>query len=562
MCRRLLLFLSLLGTSAGQSRPAADLIIINANVYTMDSKKPKAEAVAVLGDRIAAVGSNSEIEAWRDSKTRVIDAAGKLVLPGFDDAHVHFLDSGLALDSVQLKAAASPAEFVRIMAEFVRSRPKGEWVTGGNWDEQNWNPPKLPTKDLVDPVTPDTPVAVSRYDGHMCLANSVALRLAGITAKTPDPPGGTIVRDAHGNPTGILKDAAQGFIDRVIPPPSRSQRIAAARRALAHARSVGVTSVQEMGNEGEDLGLNISIYKELEESGELTTRIYVAPMIEGWEKQAQLGIRHGFGSSLLRIGAVKGYADGSLGSSTAYFFEPYTDNPSSRGLLTAEMQPLSKMQAAMMGADKQGLQLCIHAIGDEAISLTLDLFQNVIQANGQRDRRLRIEHAQHLASKDFDRFAKLGVIASVQPYHAIDDGRWAERRIGPQRIKTTYAFRSFLDHGVKLALGTDWNVAPLNPMLTIYAAVTRTTLDGKNPGGWVPEQKITVQEAIEAYTMGSAYAEFQENEKGSITPGKLADVILLSHDIFAIDPKLLANVGVETTILGGKIVWQKTAQRQ
>src|SRR5919197_1010271 len=379
MCRRLLLFLSLLGTSAGQSRPAADLIIINANVYTMDSKKPKAEAVAVLGDRIAAVGSNSEIEAWRGPKTRVIDAGGKLVLPGFNDAHVHFVNSGLALDSVQLKAAASPAEFVRIMAEFVRSRPKGEWVTGGNWDEQNWNPPKLPTKDLVDPVTPDTPVAVSRYDGHMCLANSVALRLAGITAKTPDPPGGTIVRDAHGNPTGILKDAAQGFIDRVIPPPSRSQRIAAARRALAHARSVGVTSVQEMGNEGEDLGLNISIYKELEESGELTTRIYVAPMIEGW--------------------------------------------------------------------DKQGLQLCIHAIGDEAISLTLDLFQNVIQANGQRDRRLRIEHAQHLASKDFDRFAKLGVIASVQPYHAIDDGRWAERRIGPQRIKTTYAFRSFLDHG-------------------------------------------------------------------------------------------------------------------
>ena len=557
MARRLLGLLALLGTSVGQSRPAANLIIINANVYTVDSRKPKAEAVAVLGERIVSVGSNSEVEAWRGSKTRVIDAGGKLVLPGFNDAHVHFLDSGLGLDSLQLKAAVSPAEFVRTIAAFVRTRSRGEWVTGGGWDEQNWNPPNLPTKDLIDPVTPETPVAVSRYDGHTYLANSVALSLAGITSKTPDPPGGTIVRDAQGNPTGILKDAAKGFIDQVIPPLSHSQRIAAARRALAHARSLGVTSVQEMGNEGEDLGLNVGVYRELEERGELTTRIYVAPMIEGWEKQARLGIRHSFGSPLLRIGAVKGYADGSLGSSTAYFFEPYADDPRNHGLLTAEMQPLSKMQAAMAGGDKQGLQLCIHAIGDEAISLTLDLFQSVVQANGERDRRLRIEHAQHMASKDFDRFRKLGVIASVQPYQAIDDGRWAEKRIGPQRIKTMYAFRSFLDHGVKLALGTDWDVAPLNPMLTIYAAVTRATLDGKNPGGWVAEQRITVQEAVEAYTTGSAYAEFEENEKGSITPGKLADMVVLSDDIFAIDPKLIRNVSVEATIMGGKVVWEK-----
>jgi predicted amidohydrolase YtcJ len=224
------------------------------------------------------------------------------------------------------------------------------------------------------------------------------------------------------------------------------------------------------------------------------------------------------------------------------------------------MQPLSKMRGRLMGGDKAGLQLCVHAIGDEAISLTLDLFHDVIKANGQKDRRLRIEHAQHVAPKDFDRFGALGVIASVQPYHAIDDGRWAEKRIGPERIKTSYAYRSLLDHGARLALGTDWDVAPLNPLLTIYAAVTRATLDGKNPGGWVPEQRLSVAEAVEAYTMGSAYAEFQENEKGSITPGKLADMVILSDDIFGIDPKLIRTVQVETTILGGKVVWQRSAR--
>jgi predicted amidohydrolase YtcJ len=394
----------------------------------------------------------------------------------------------------------------------------------------------------------------------MYLANSLALKLAHISASTPDPPGGQIVRDSNGNPTGILKDAALKLMDVAIPPLSQKQKLEATQRALAHARSLGVTSVQEMGNPSENLSRNLEVYKELEEKGELTTRIYVAPMIEDWENYARVGVRHAFGSNRLRTGAIKAYADGSLGSSTAYFFEPYNDDPHTRGLLTDEMQPLSKMRGRLMGGDKAGLQLCVHAIGDEAISLTLDLFHDVIKANGQKDRRLRIEHAQHVAPKDFDRFGALGVIASVQPYHAIDDGRWAEKRIGPERIKTSYAYRSLLDHGARLALGTDWDVAPLNPLLTIYAAVTRATLDGKNPGGWVPEQRLSVAEAVEAYTMGSAYAEFQENEKGSITPGKLADMVILSDDIFGIDPKLIRTVQVETTILGGKVVWQRSAQ--
>ena len=557
----LLLFLAgmMWAQEQDQNRPAADLIVTNARVYTADKQQLRAEAVAVLGERIVAVGSASAMDAWRGPGTRVIDAGGKLVLPGFNDAHVHFMDSGLGLASVQLKDAASPQEFSSRIGQYAAKQPKGRWILGGTWDEQRWNPPRLPTKELIDRLTPDNPVAVGRYDGHMYLANSLALKLAHITAETPDPPGGEIGRDAHGNPTGILKDAAKDLVEAVIPPLSHEQRLEAARSALTLARSVGATSVQEMANSNEDLSRNLEIYKELEEKGELTTRIYVAPLIDNWENYARVGMRHAFGSSLLRTGALKSFADGSLGSTTAYFFQPYTDDPKTRGLLTDEMQPLSKMRERLVGADKAGLQLCVHAIGDEAISLVLDLYQDVLKSNGEKDRRWRIEHAQHMAPKDFDRFARLGVIASVQPYHAIDDGRWAERRIGPERIKTTYAFRTFLNHEVRLALGTDWDVAPLNPLLTIYAAVTRATLDGKNPNGWMPEQKLSVAEAVQAYTMGSAYAEFQENNKGSITPGKLADMVILGDDIFAIDPKLIRDVQVETTILGGKVVWERTA---
>jgi predicted amidohydrolase YtcJ len=541
-----------------QNRPAADLIVINAKVYTVDKQRPHAEAVAVLGERIVAVGSTSAIDAWRGPGTRVIDAGGKLVLPGFNDAHVHFMDSGLGLASVQLKDASSPQEFASRIAQYAAKQPRGQWILGGTWDEQRWNPPQLPNKELIDQVTPDNPVAVGRYDGHMYLANSLALKLAHITAATPDPPGGEIGRGAHGNPTGILKDAAKSLVEAAIPPLSHERRLEAARSALALARSVGVTSVQEMANSNEDLSRNLEIYKELEEKGELTTRIYVAPLIDNWENYARVGMRHAFGSNLLRIGALKSFADGSLGSTTAYFFQPYSDDPKIRGLLTNEMQPLSKMRKRLIGADRAGLQLCVHAIGDEAISLVLDLYQDVVKSNGEKDRRWRIEHAQHMAAKDFERFARLGVIASVQPYHAVDDGRWAERRIGPERIKTTYAFRTFLNHGVRLALGTDWDVAPLNPLLTIYAAVTRATLDGKNPDGWIPEQKLNVAEALQAYTTGSAYAEFQEKDKGSITPGKLADMVILSDDIFSIDPKLIREVQVETTIMGGKAVWERT----
>ena len=534
-----------------QNKPAADLIITNAKIWTVDKTRPQAESLAVLRDRIVAVGSNAEVDAWHGPQTRIIDAQGKLLLPGFNDAHVHFVDGGQHLDEVQLKDAATPQEFARRIGERAKTTPKGEWITGGDWDEQKWSPPNLPTKELVDPVTPDTPVWVNRYDGHESLANSLTLRLAGITAKTPDPAGGQIVRDAQGNPTGVLRDAAQDLVFKVMPPLSAQQRMRAIRRALEHAASLGVTSVQHMNPEYAD----IETYARLQEHGALTARIYAAPMETGWKDQAKIGVRSAFGTPFLRVGAVKGYADGSLGSETAYFFEPYTDAPKTHGLLSDEMHPPSAMRQRLQGADAAGLQLCIHAIGDQAISMTLDMFEQIEKADGRRDRRWRIEHSQHMAARDFERYARLGVIASVQPYHAIDDGRWAEKRIGAERIKRTYAFRTFLKSGVKLAFGTDWTVAPLSPMWTIYAAVTRATLDGKNPEGWVPEQKLTVAEAVEAYTMGSAYAEFQEKEKGSITPGKLADFVVLSDDIFSIPATSIKDVKVEATFVGGKVVY-------
>ena len=544
-------FLLAIAFAQNAGKPAADMIIENAKIYTVDPALPEAQALAVWHDRIVAVGSNADVEAWRGPKTQVLDAGGKLLLPGFNDAHVHFVSGGTQLDAIQLTDATSIEEFQRRIAERARATPKGEWILGGDWDDTKWNPSRLPTKEDIDRVAPDTPVFLSRYDGHMGVANSVALKLAGINAQTSEIPGGTIVRDGQGNPTGALKDAAMSYIDKVIPDLSHEQRLHAVKRALLHAAAVGVTSVQDMTPEYAD----VAVYSELRERGELTTRIYAAHVIPAVDDQIRIGIRHAFGDAWLRIGALKAFADGSLGSRTAYFFEPFTDQPNNRGLLSEGMHPVSKMHDRMMRADAAGLQICTHAIGDQGISMILDIYSDIEKAHGPADRRWRIEHAQHMAGKDFDRFAQLHVIASVQPYHAIDDGRWAEARIGHDRASRTYAFRTFLNHGVRLAFGTDWDVAPLNPLYGIYAAVTRATLDGKNPNGWFPEQKLTVAEAVEAYTMGSAYAEFQDQEKGSITPGKLADMVLLSDDILSIDAVKIRDVKVLKTFVGGKVVW-------
>jgi predicted amidohydrolase YtcJ len=536
---------------ANAAPPAADLIIMNARIWTVNPAQAEAQALAVLNGRITAVGTDAEVQNWKGPHTRVVNADGKRLLPGFNDAHVHFSDGGASLTAVQLNDAASREEFVKRIRDYAAHAASGEWIRAGDWDETKWTPAVMPTRQDIDPVTPNNPVAIDRYDGHSILVNSRALALAGITAATPDPPGGVIVRDAKGQPTGTLADAAADLVEKVIPAPTAAQRRRAIEGALHEAAKLGVTSVQDMREDYGDLG----VYAQLLREGKLTVRLYAAPPIAAVEDQARLGIGHAFGSPSLRIGALKMFADGSLGSHTAYFFEPFLDVPTSRGLLAEDMLPIDRTRQRLLRADATGLQVCTHAIGDAAISTILDLYAEVQSKDGPRDRRWRIEHAQHMAARDFERFAQLHVIASVQPYQAIDDGRWMEPRIGHDRASRTYAFKTFLDHGVRLAFGTDWPVASFDPILTLYAATTRATLDGKHPHGWFPEQKISIQQAIFAYTMGSAYAEFQEHEKGSIEPGKLADFVLLSEDVLNIPAERIRGVHVLKTWVGGEQVF-------
>jgi len=531
---------------------APDLVILNAAVHTMDDARPAAGAVAILGNRIAALGSTAEIRALGGPRTRVIDAAGKLVLPGFNDSHTHFLMGGFSLASIDLRDAASPEEMARRVKEYARNVPKGRWILGGDWDHEKWPGAPLPTRQMIDAVTPDHPVLLRRLDGHMALANSVALKLAGITKETKDPPGGLIVRDPKsGEPTGILKDSASDGMDRVVPDKTFEEKHAAARAATEHAAQVGVTSLTDMSADA-DVGL----YQYMLERGELKTRIYAVRSIMSWEALGRTGVRAAFGSDRLRIGGLKGFADGSLGSTTALFYEPYNAAPDTRGLLFDQMLPEGAMLKRVEGGDKLGLQVMIHAIGDEANARILDIYRQVAQQNGPRDRRFRIEHAQHLRASDIPRFGQQKVIASMQPYHAADDGRWCEKRIGAERSKGTYAFRTLLDTGAVLAFGSDWTVAPLNPLLGLKAAVTRQTLDGKHPEGWIPQQKLTLDEAVRAYTVGSAYAEFAEQVKGTLSPGKLADLVMLDRDLYQIDPADIDKARVVLTVMDGQIVWQ------
>ncbi len=549
----LLVALSLLALSGTRAQSRADLILLNGKIWTVNPKQPEAEAVACIGNTIVAVGTTNEIKAWAGEKTRIIDLAGKRVVPGFNDAHVHFYSGGANLSSVQLRAVKSDKEFAQHIRAFAARIPKGRWITGGDWDHEAWTPPHLPTRSMIDDATPEHPVFVNRLDGHMALANSLALKLAGITKDTPDPPGGTIVRDAHGEPTGVLKDAAMDPVYRVIPDDTQDEIMDAVRAAMRSAAENGVTSIQDMSASRAVL----TAYQDLLARNELTVRIYGFQPLASWKRQASVGLRAGFGNEKLKIGGMKGFADGSLGSTTALFYSPYDDAPSTSGLPSEEMIPESKMLANIIGADSAALQIGIHAIGDRANHIILDMFDRAVKHNGVRDRRFRIEHAQHLQRQDIASFAHQGVIASMQPYHAIDDGRWAEKRIGLERAKGTYAFRSLLDAGVILAFGSDWSVAPMDPLMGIYAAVTRRTLDGKHPDGWIPEQKISVAEAIKAFTLGPAFASFDEGIKGSIETGKLADMVVLSDDIFQMKPSLLNTARVLTTIFDGRVVYDR-----
>jgi len=529
----------------------ADIILINGHIWTANPSQPEAEALAVTQNRIIDVGKSSAMKELAWAKTRVIDLKGKLVVPGFIDAHTHFLNGGLALRSVHLRDCRSKKEFIEKIANKARELAPGSWILNGDWDEQHFSPVELPRKEWLDPVTPDNPVCLNRFDGHMILVNSLTLKLAGITKNTEAPPGGEIVKDPlSGEPTGILKDAATDLVYARIPEPSFSEKLEAVRLALKEAAKNGVTSIHDMSDAN-----SFEVYQELLNRGELTSRLYVYFQIPEIETFIRMKIKSGFGHPFLRIGGLKGFVDGSLGSGTAYFFEPYLDNPNNRGLLAAHMLPEGIMEKRLRQADLSGLQVAIHAIGDQANALILDIIEKIIKVNGQRDRRWRIEHAQHLRKSDIIRFGQLQLITSVQPYHAIDDGCWAENKIGKERTRTTYAFNSLLKAGAVLVFGSDWTVAPLNPLTGIYGASTRRTLDGKNPRGWIPEEKIPVEEALKSYTIRAAFAEFSEKEKGSLEPGKLADLVILDQDILRIRPEEIIKTRILLTMVDGKIVY-------
>lgn len=533
--------------------PAATAAIVNARVWTGERATPWAEAVAIRGDRIAAVGTSDEIRTLAAGVTPM-DAGGRLIVPGFIDTHVHFLDGGFRLASVQLRDAKTRDEFVARIKAFAATVPAGTWISGGDWDHSLWGG-ELPQRAWIDEATPNHPVWVNRLDGHMALANSAALRAAGVTKATKDIAGGEIVRLAGGEPTGLLKDNAMSLVDSAMPPPSDEMRARALAAAMKHVAEQGVTSVHNMGS-----WADLAAFERAHQTNALGTRIYgVVPLAE-WEKlrdavaKKEYGGSDGHGDEWLRVGGLKGFVDGSLGSHTAAFQEPFKDAPKDRGLLVNTPEDLYKW---ISGADKAGLQVMVHAIGDRANNLLLDIYDRVIGEDGARDRRFRIEHAQHLKATDIPRFAKLGVIPSMQPYHAIDDGRWAERYIG-DRIKTTYAFRALLDAGAALSFGSDWFVAPPTPLEGIYAAVTRRTLDDKNPNGWVPEQKISVEEALRAYTASAAHASFEESQKGTLAAGKLADLVMLDRNIFDVPPEEIRDVHVMLTMVGGKRVFERT----
>ena len=546
---RLLILIAVLPLAACD-RPApaatASLVFTDTRVWTGDPDKPWAEAVAVSGDIIIAVGSADEISAYVGDKTQVLSAQGSMLTPGFIDTHVHFIDGGAALASVQLRDASSPEEFTSRIAAFADTVEPGEWILGGTWDHQNWGG-ELPRRDWIDDVTPDNPVWVYRLDGHMALANSLALKAGGVDADTPDSAGGEILRYDDGRPAGILKDNAMSPVTAAVPRASDALLDRQVMAAMKYVAGNGVTTVHDMADWN-----SLAAYRRMQASGELITRIYSVVPLSDWERLRDELVANGSGDDWLRIGALKGFMDGSLGSHTAAFLEPFTDAPEERGFLINE---LDDMRSWISGADDAGLQVNVHAIGDSAIRDLLDIYLDVAEASGARDRRFRIEHAQHIHPDDIERFAIQNVIASMQPYHAIDDGRWAEKVIGAERSKTTYAFRSLIDAGVHLSFGSDWYVAPATPIEGIYAAVTRRTIDGANPGGWVPEQKITVEEALRAYTAEAAYASFEEDIKGMIKVGMIADLVLLDRDLTTIPPASIPETQVLATIVGGKVVY-------
>jgi hypothetical protein len=529
--------------------PAQELLFAGGRIWTGDPAQPTAAAVLVQGERIAHVGDEAVARARAAAGARHVDLRGRTLLPGMIDAHVHFLGGGEELLAPDLRTADSADELGRRLAAAANGLPKGSWLVSGSWDHERWPGAPLPTAADLDRHVPDYPVFVNRLDGHMAVANSLAIRLARVTAATRDPPGGTIVRAADGAPAGVFKDAAMALVAAHIPAWNEAQRRQRALAALRHAAELGVTSVHDML----DSFAPLPTYQQLHRDGLLTCRITLYTPLSQIDRWGAVHVQRGFGDDWLRIQGGKGFADGSLGSTTAWFHEPYDDAPGTRGLPMPELGD-GTLAGWLQQCAHLRLQPAVHAIGDAANQQVLDLFAATAEL---RPLRPRIEHAQHLRPDDLTRFAELGVVASMQPYHAVDDGRWARKRIGEVRCRTTYAFRSLLAAGAVLAFGSDWPVAPLSPWLGLHAAVTRATIDGAQPDGFVPEQKIGVAAALRAYTHGAAFAGFADDRLGMLRAGFLADLVVVDGDLLAMEPAELRNVRVRMTVVSGRVVHER-----
>ena len=535
----------------GVERPVAPRVsgaVVHARVWTGDPARPWAAAVGWADDRIVVVGTDEEVLRAVPPGVTPIDAHGAMAVPGFIDAHVHMIDGGAMLTSVHLHEARSKAELVATVQEYARSVAPGTWITGGGWDHTHWGG-MLPDRSWLDAMTPDNPVWIERVDGHMALANSAALRAAGVTRATPDVAGGVIVRDPAGEPTGLFRDNALELVGRAVPPASGPARDRALEAAMTYLAGNGVTSVTSIGSWDD-----VATFERARDRGVMRTRINAVVPLRTWARLRARIEEKGRGDVWLRVGGLKGFADGSLGARTAWMLSPFSDAEAGVGL---SVTPEPELYASVLAADRAGLAVMIHAIGDRANRTVLDVYERVAREDGPRDRRFRIEHAQHLSAVDVPRFGGLGVIASMQPYHCIDDGRWAEAMIGAARAKTSYAFRQLLDTRARVAFGSDWPVAPASPLEGIYAAVTRRTLDDAHPDGWIPEQRISADEALRAYTVGAAYAAFQEADKGTLATGKLADITIVDRDVTTASADSLRAARVVATLVGGRVVYPR-----
>jgi predicted amidohydrolase YtcJ len=565
----LLLLVAVSTANAQNSRVApADTIVLHGRVYTENPKQPWAQAVAIRGAKIVAVGEDAEIEKLRVPGTKVIGAGGKLVLPGFVDSHIHFFEGSIFLNRLHLEGTKSVAEIQQLLRDYAKKHPGDGWIIGAGWDYAAFGEAKLPNKKYLDELFPNRPVYLDGFDGHTAWVNSKALALADIGRNTPNPPNGAIVRDPQtGEATGVLEeDEAIDLVKKVRPRPERAERLAALRAGMRLANENGLTRVHAAGGHFESGDFReLDLYEELLRHGDLPLRIHVAYFLDPPELRTQdldaiESARKKYTGDWLEANVVKLRLDGVIESHTAALLDPYTDDPSTKGTLFWDP---AKYNAAVAELDKRGLQMFTHAVGDGAVRTALDAYENAAKVNHTTDRRHRIEHIETINAADIPRLGKLGVIASMQPLHAYPDENtlvvWLHNA-GPDRASRAWPWHSIASSGGRLAFGSDWNVVTLNPFEGLQNAVTRQTLDGKPEGGWIPQERISLAQAVEAYTLGAAFAGHREKSEGSLEPEKLADLIIVSQNIFEIDPHKIAGTKVTLTMVGGRIVYGADAK--